>query len=245
MDSLLASYRRERQKTITMKSDSAVDCTYNSKWFAFKSMHFLMDKYKPRKTFDFDTNQNKNMVSNEQDNDQDEQEEAAIVSPNGGSGTTTTQSQPSTSLGSGRITIPPKKSKPEDPRVAEAYRILKDTYKSKIRDKSDAFGNNIASKHCQYSKRTKAYVEHYINNILFDADMEKFEFETSLTSTLMSSYSDSSQNTLLHSVITDQPPPNQVTTVLESSSQNTINADQQLHLLDNSETEETRRSLVY
>lgn len=63
MDSLLASYRRERQKTMSAKSGSGADCTYNSKWFAFKSMHFLMDKYKPRKTFDFDTNLQENMVS--------------------------------------------------------------------------------------------------------------------------------------------------------------------------------------
>ena len=63
MDSLLASYRRERKKTMSTKSGSGADCIYNSKWFAFTSMHFLMDKYKPRKTIDFDTNQNKNMVS--------------------------------------------------------------------------------------------------------------------------------------------------------------------------------------
>ena len=77
-----------------------------------------------------------------------------------GSRNTTTQWQPSSSLRTGHTKIPPKKSKHEDPRVAEAYRILKDTHESKIRDKSQAFGNHIASKHREYSKRTKAYVEH-------------------------------------------------------------------------------------
>jgi hypothetical protein len=48
---------------MTTKSGSGADCAYNSNWFAFKSMHFLMDKYNPRKTFDFDTNQYINMVS--------------------------------------------------------------------------------------------------------------------------------------------------------------------------------------
>lgn len=109
-----------------------------------------------------------------------------------GSRNTITQRRPLTPLRSGHTTIPPKKSKHEDPRVAEAYRILKDTHESKIRDKSQAFGNHIASKHREYSKRTKAYVEHYINNILFDADLGKFDYESNFASTPMSSYSDSS-----------------------------------------------------
>nr|CAI5838220.1 unnamed protein product [Callosobruchus analis] len=37
------------------KSSSSADSTYNSKWFAYKSMSFLIVKHKPRKTFD--TNQ--------------------------------------------------------------------------------------------------------------------------------------------------------------------------------------------
>lgn len=174
------------------------------------------------------------------------------MDPNGGtqsdSGNTTgnrQQSQPSTSSGSGHTPIPPKKSKPEDPRVVEAYRILKDTYESKIRDKSQAFGNHVASKHRDYSNQTKAYVEHYINNVLFDADLGKFEFGPSLASTPMSSHSDSSQNILLHSVSTDQSPPNQIT-VLENSSQNTRNTSQQLHIPDDPITEQTTPgSLVY
>nr|CAI5867948.1 unnamed protein product [Callosobruchus analis] len=55
MESLLASYRRKRQKSMYTKSGSSTDNTYNLKWFAYKSMSSLIDKYKPRKTFD--TNQ--------------------------------------------------------------------------------------------------------------------------------------------------------------------------------------------
>ncbi|XP_074038525.1 uncharacterized protein [Leptinotarsa decemlineata] len=137
---------------MTTKSGSGADSVYNSKWFAYKNMHFLMDKYKPRKTLDFEMNQNK-IIVHEQENERNEQGDTAL-GPNGGTqsdstthpqpaasvgaGNTKTQSQPSTSLGSGHTTIPPKKSKPEDPRVVEAYRILKDTYESKIRDKSQA-----------------------------------------------------------------------------------------------------------
>lgn len=48
MDSLLASFRRERQRQI--KSGAGADEVYNSSWFAFKSMVFLMDKFAPRNT---------------------------------------------------------------------------------------------------------------------------------------------------------------------------------------------------
>ncbi|KAK9876316.1 hypothetical protein WA026_012615 [Henosepilachna vigintioctopunctata] len=108
MDSLLAYYRRERQKTLSTKSASGADCTYNSKWYAFKSIHFLMDKYKPRKTIDLDSNQNKKLA-NEQDNERDEQE-AAEVDPNLDTQLdSTSHSQPSTSQQSGHTTVPPKK----------------------------------------------------------------------------------------------------------------------------------------
>lgn len=157
-----------------------------------------------------------------------------------GSGNLTTQSQPSSSLVSGRTTIPPKKAKTEDPRAAEAYRILKETYETKIRDKSQAFGNHVASKHRDYSKRTKAFVEHYINNILFDADLGKFDCEPSSGSTPVSSYSDSSQNTLMHSVITGQSPPNQITLL-----ENISSPGHQLHVPDDTSTEQTKGSLVY
>jgi hypothetical protein len=72
---------------------------------------------------------------------------------------------------------------------------------------------------CSSDLNTKAYVEHYINNILFEAGFGKFE---------LGSYSDSSENALLRSVITDQSPSNQITTVLENNSQNTIYTGQQL-----------------
>lgn len=155
-----------------------------------------------------------------------------------GSSNMTTQSQPSTSQGYSHANILRKRAKTTDPRADEAYRILKDTYESKIRDKSQAFGNHVASKHREYSKRTKAYVEHYINNILFDADMGKYDYEQSFASTPTYSYSDSSQNTLPNSVTTDQPPSNQITTIaLENNSQNTINTGQQLHIPNSNDTE--------
>ena len=53
MDSLLASYRRERQREGTSgHSGAGTNEIYHSKWFAFAEMQFLNDKFKPRTTTD-------------------------------------------------------------------------------------------------------------------------------------------------------------------------------------------------
>lgn len=51
MESLLASYRRERDSGVK-PSEADSDEIYNSKWFAFLLMQFLNDKFKPRPTKD-------------------------------------------------------------------------------------------------------------------------------------------------------------------------------------------------
>jgi len=48
MDSLLTSFRRERQRVGT-KSGIRKDGVYHSVWFAFRAMAFLNDKFKPKK----------------------------------------------------------------------------------------------------------------------------------------------------------------------------------------------------
>lgn len=53
MESLLSSFRRERQREgISGHSGAGADEIYRSKWFAFKEMQFLNDKFKPRTTKD-------------------------------------------------------------------------------------------------------------------------------------------------------------------------------------------------
>lgn len=49
MESLMASFRRERQKS-QLRSGAGIDEIYVSKWFAYRSMFFLLDKYKGRET---------------------------------------------------------------------------------------------------------------------------------------------------------------------------------------------------
>jgi len=49
MDSLLTSFRRERQREGTTSGMGKSEM-YHSAWFAFKAMAFLNDKFKPKKT---------------------------------------------------------------------------------------------------------------------------------------------------------------------------------------------------
>lgn len=50
IESLLTSYRRELRREGTTYSGMGTEAIYHSKWFAFKEMQFLNDKFRPRKT---------------------------------------------------------------------------------------------------------------------------------------------------------------------------------------------------
>jgi len=51
MESLQASFRRERRiEANTSRSGAGADEVFHSKWFAFKAMQFLNDKFSPRET---------------------------------------------------------------------------------------------------------------------------------------------------------------------------------------------------
>jgi hypothetical protein len=70
---------------------------------------------------------------------------------------------------------PNKKRIVEDPRVAEAYKILKEvSERNEKRDDCVVYGEHVAHKLRGYDSRTCAIVQHHINNILFEADMGKY-----------------------------------------------------------------------
>jgi hypothetical protein len=50
INSLLASFRRERRKSICATSVAGADEVCQSKWFAFKSLQFLIDRNKAGQT---------------------------------------------------------------------------------------------------------------------------------------------------------------------------------------------------
>jgi len=61
----------------------------------------------------------------------------------------------------------------EETRISEAYNILKSTVQAnKQKDCSDVFGDYVARKLRKYNVKIQSYVEHQINNIVFQADME-------------------------------------------------------------------------
>lgn len=60
MESLLTSFRRERQRERTTYG-MGKDEVYHSQWFAFQSMQFLNDKFKPRKTKNTETTSTKDV----------------------------------------------------------------------------------------------------------------------------------------------------------------------------------------
>ncbi|XP_014288908.1 uncharacterized protein [Halyomorpha halys] len=168
MDSLLGSFRRERQRAFGVKKTEP-SSDYKTKWFAYQSMKFLLFKYKPRCIL--------------QHTHVDFEEPEDVVE----SQMTIEDHQPSTSSIKKELTPPhweeyqptpenkPKKRKiMEDPWVDEAYKILKSglTYE---KDSSAVFGEYVASKHRQYSAFTKSTVEHLINNILYQADIGKYD----------------------------------------------------------------------
>lgn len=50
IESLLTSFRREMRREGTTRSGMGSDEVYHSKWFAFRPMWFLSDKFRPRQT---------------------------------------------------------------------------------------------------------------------------------------------------------------------------------------------------
>lgn len=50
IESLLTSYRREMKREGTVRTGMGTEELYHSQWFAFKSMQFLNDKFRPRRT---------------------------------------------------------------------------------------------------------------------------------------------------------------------------------------------------
>ncbi|XP_050300536.1 uncharacterized protein LOC126739056 isoform X2 [Anthonomus grandis grandis] len=60
----------------------------------------------------------------------------------------------------------------EDPRISAVVDIMRS---AQDRDSCDIYGEHIASKLRTYSQRTQAMVQHMFSNILFNADMGRYE----------------------------------------------------------------------
>ncbi|XP_012145329.1 uncharacterized protein LOC105663054 [Megachile rotundata] len=186
MDSILASYRRERQKSLFSKSGRYGP--YKSKWFAYKNMQFLLDKYRPRSTIKA-TMSNTIEVSDSRKTDDTNDTDAENSEGN------------EQETFSRREEFKPPLQRKQCKRKYESRRV-QDPYKRRIvenvRDESTVFGEHVAMKHRKYSSYAKSTVEHLIANILYEADMGKYDDPLSIPTPSLQSKSPPSSSPTIH-----------------------------------------------
>ncbi|XP_076257093.1 uncharacterized protein LOC143194295 [Rhynchophorus ferrugineus] len=168
MESLLTSFRRERQRCEdSNRSGSGTGEIYKSKWFAFAKMMFLRDKFTPHVTDDTMDSSTEEMMIKTEVNSNTETLKTAPPDVTKPSTSKTFKSRKRAKL---------VKQNLATQRSNEAYNILQETLKRRDqKDNSSTFGEYVANKHRCYSSYTKSIVEHLITNILFEADMGMYE----------------------------------------------------------------------
>ncbi|CAD6991342.1 uncharacterized protein LOC101459515 [Ceratitis capitata] len=169
MESLLASYRRERKKYELALGGSNPDKMYISKWFAFKAMSFMANRSFERKhLFDRqdpldditeqDSRHSQDVYGSKQDSEESAQK----------------------SLLSQNLTSPSSKEAECKHKCCPHTGPTINTR----RDDSDIFGEYVSTKHRKYSDHVKSVVENHIAQILFDADMGLYNPGTTTTLTI-------------------------------------------------------------
>ncbi|GBN92303.1 hypothetical protein AVEN_248620-1 [Araneus ventricosus] len=179
MTSLLGSFtsQRNKGKKSIGTGKGAVE-VYVSKWFALDRMRFLLDKDEPNNTIDSQSGivdftdvelQQSDVVPTEEDCLADEVLHLDTMMPE------LSNVPASTPAETPRASSIKRKRQQEDPRIEEAFRILKKANKtledSSKEDMLDSYGRYIVAKMKKYSAQTQLVVEHEINKILYQADM--------------------------------------------------------------------------
>ncbi|CAI6375684.1 unnamed protein product [Macrosiphum euphorbiae] len=174
MDSLLASYRRERQREGTSgHSGAGTNEIYHSKWFAFAEMQFLNDKFKPRTTTDTTINPHATHIEQEHE---EPHEDVEIVEDHSERYTNDEQPQKE------KVFVSPKKTKglkrkkeQEDPRISETYQIIKEISNKrqtpKVKSDSIIFGDYFASKLELFDQRTRTILQHQISSLICSTEI--------------------------------------------------------------------------
>ncbi|VEN62484.1 unnamed protein product [Callosobruchus maculatus] len=170
MSSILASFRRERQK-IKKSRGKGPEEAYHSSWFAYKSLLFLLDRDLPGSTRDSLPPQANSTPPAEQNTDLD------LKRPLDNSNDTKPEEPPPRPQKKKRASINP------DEIMRSTLDILQrntDQSSSSLHNlgECDAFGAYVASKLRSYSRQTRIYVEHQVSNILFSADCGEYEYDT-------------------------------------------------------------------
>lgn len=176
MQSLLGSFRREKIRLKeNFNSNPHKNVIYQSDWFAFRSFDFLMkDEINDISISEQIRNEiNKSLGAD------------SVQSPNYSSSGISSNSIKNESNSSTAYQLRPRKylktkrkrlessgrNEPEDPRIQEAFDLLQ---QSLNRDNTTIlFTEYLAKKIDEFDPRMRSIVIHKINNIIFDAEMEK------------------------------------------------------------------------
>ncbi|XP_054007409.1 uncharacterized protein LOC128891708 [Hylaeus anthracinus] len=179
LESLLASFRRERNKELRTG-------TYRSSWFAFRSMQFLMNKFQPSYTGKSPLEKNTPTSEDSHTDEEDSTVECSHIPDERSNVEVKCDEKATSSAASNKIEKRKEFASPrklllkrkkfiQDPQMERAYRIIEETVsKRTARDASTIFGEHVTMKHRSYNRHTQSVVEHLISNILFDADMGKY-----------------------------------------------------------------------
>ncbi|XP_075238637.1 uncharacterized protein LOC142334466 [Lycorma delicatula] len=192
MASLLASYRRERQKAIKKSyGTGSTDDVSESTWFAYKAFSFLKEIYRPRLSTNLDqVTENGDIPEfdfcNVIKSEIQEPEELEILY-------SAPDSQENITEAEGTINIPSenelndlrnqkrrltakRKYRNDDPRVPTLYKMVRRlTEGYDKRDECKAYGEYVMHKLRNYDFRTRSIVQHNINDIIFNADMGRYQ----------------------------------------------------------------------
>ncbi|XP_018579229.1 uncharacterized protein LOC108917222 [Anoplophora glabripennis] len=186
LESLLTSYRRERRREGTACPGMGSEEVYHSKWFAFKAMQFLNDKFRPRKSHNTETvllqEENNCFEDNEEAQNIAQKQEYTDDDEDALEEDDTTQSLSAGKNKRRKLFASPKPvfkiQAHEDPRIDTALDILQ-TIKEKKQIRTEKnecvlFGEYLASQLMKFDDHTRAIVKHSIGNILFDAEMGRY-----------------------------------------------------------------------
>ncbi|KAJ8926568.1 hypothetical protein NQ314_021050, partial [Rhamnusium bicolor] len=171
------SFRREKAKARkTVGTGKGAKDVYKSDWFAFNSFAFLMDKNDPRET-----------ISSGKKNDDEAiefsemSESSEVIMAN-----ESTESQEllegiEQNHESPEPSTPRRKrakiTEKEDPRIEKAFQFLQQPIPQE--DSSTLFAKYLADRLDKFNPQTKAILIHKINQLIFEAEMEKYRMQSS------------------------------------------------------------------
>ncbi|KAJ8920508.1 hypothetical protein NQ315_005377 [Exocentrus adspersus] len=156
MNSLLGSFRREKSKIRKNRENSNGQGSYSSKWFAFERMNFLL------REGDTDT------LGAKFEEEEDSIFEELRYGPQEPFETGQSEKK------AYNISLPLLKRqmklvKPMSDPPIDDFSIFTP------QDENSAFGQYISCKLRKFNPKTRAFVEHAINQVLFEADMGKYD----------------------------------------------------------------------